>query len=107
MIAFQIFTVAAVVAALSLYLYNDGAYRVYDVIISGVVIVLTSPLTAVLAVLSKVKNKKVFDRVDGLKFTAPKNALCRLPFFLLVFAGKKNIMPERLGVKRGERRQSK
>ncbi len=96
MIAFQVITVLVVAAVLSLYLYDVGAHRVYDVVISGAVIVVTSPIIAVLAVISAIKNKKVFDCSDGLKFTAPDNALCKLPFFFLVFVGKRKIMPEKL-----------
>ncbi len=96
MIAFKIITVLVVAAVLSLYLYDAGAHRVYDVIISGVVIIAASPIIAVLAIIGAIKNKKVFDSTGGLKFTAPDNALCKLPFFFLVFVGKRKIMPEKL-----------
>lgn len=90
-------TVAAlVVIGLTLYLYDDGARRVYDVCIAAVAIVVTSPVFAVLAIVSAVKKKRVFDRTDGLTFTYPQNILRKLPFFLLVFIGKRNIMPKTL-----------
>lgn len=99
--ALRIITALGVVAALSLYLYDDGAHRVYDIILSAVVIIVTSPVAAVLAVVSKIKNKRVFYR-DGeaLRFSAPNNALNKIPFFYLVFIGGKNILPTKLGRKK-------
>ena len=99
-IALKIITAVVVAAVLSLYLYDDGAHRVYDVVMSAVMIVLTSPIAAVLAVVSKIKNNRVFDKDDsGLRFSAPNNALNKIPFFYLVFVGKKNILPTKLGRK--------
>lgn len=92
----RILVVAAVVIGLTLYLYDEGARRVYDVCIAAVVIVVTIPLFAVLAAVSAVKTKRVFDRTDGLKFAFPDNALSKIPFFLLVFVGKRNVMPVNL-----------
>ncbi len=85
-----------VVAVLTFYLYDAGAWRVYDIGISIVVIIVTSLLFAALAVICKIKNGKVFDETNGLEFTSPKNILGKLPFFLLVFVGKRNIMPKSL-----------
>ena len=85
-----------VVIGLTFYAYNEGAHRVYDIVMSAVVIVVTSPLFAVLAAISAIKTKVVFDRADGLRFTYPNNALNKLPFFLLVFVGKRNILPVKI-----------
>ena len=92
----RILIIAAVVIALTFYLYDEGARRVYDVCISAVVIIVTSPVFAVVAAVCAIKNKRVFNKTDGLKFTYPNNGLGKLPFFLLVFVGKCNIMPKRL-----------
>lgn len=85
-----------VVIGLTLWLYDDGAGRVYDICISAAVITVTCPVFGVLAAVSKIKNKTVFCRENGLEFTFPDNALKKLPFFLLVFVGKRNIMPRTL-----------
>ncbi|MCH5166005.1 MAG: hypothetical protein J1G01_06355 [Clostridiales bacterium] len=93
----RIIICAAVVIGLTLYLYDDGANRVYDIVISTVVIVVTSPVFGVLAAISRIKNKRVFEiGTDELLFTFPKSAISKLPFFLLVFIGKRNIMPKAL-----------
>lgn len=87
-----VFVVTA--AVLSLYLYDAGAHRVYDVILSGLVIVATSLLMGVLAAVGAIVKKRVFDREDGkLEFAFPDNALKKLPWFFLVFIGKAHIMP--------------
>ena len=86
-----------VVVWLSLYLYDCGAHRVYDVILSAVAIVATCPIFAVLAVLSKIKAGRVFEKTDGdLIFAFPKNRLNKLPRLLLIFIGKRHILPTRL-----------
>ena len=86
-----------VVVWLSLYLYDDGAHRVYDVLLSAVAIVVTSPIFAVLAVLSKLKAGRVFDKTEGdLIFAFPNNRLKKLPRLLLIFIGKRSILPTRL-----------
>ncbi len=97
----RITVAVAVVAVLSLYLYDVGAHRVYDIAISAVVLIVTSPLFGVLAAVCAAKNKKVFDRSGEYpRFTLPRGALCRLPFFAAVFVGKAHIMPMRLRVKK-------
>lgn len=92
----RIIICVVVVVGLTLYLYDEGAHRVYDVIMSAVAILATCWLFAVLAAISGIKNKRVFDKSNGLQFTFPNNALRNLPFFLLVFIGKRNIMPTAL-----------
>ncbi len=87
----------AVALVLSLYLYDAGANRVYDVIISAVGVIALSPLIAVLCVVCAVKNKRLFDVAeDDLLFTYPDNVLGTIPRLFLVFIGKKRIMPEKL-----------
>ncbi len=103
LIALKIITAITVAATLSLYLYDNGAHRVYDVVMSTLVIILTSPIAIVLAIMSKAKNNRVFDRADGgLRFTCSDNALKKLPFFYLVFIGKRSILPVKLGRKKKE-----
>ncbi len=93
----RILITVTVVIALTFYAYEECARRVYEIIISTVAIVVTSPIFGVLAVVSKMKTGKVFDRADGLRFAYPDNSLKKLPFFLLVFVGKENILPIKLG----------
>ena len=99
-LALRIITAAIVVIVLFLYLYDSGARRLADIIMSAVVFIATLPIFAVLASISSLENVRVFERTDddGLIFTYPKNRLNRLPFFMLVLVGKKNILPKRLFV---------
>lgn len=83
----------AVVAGLSAYLYGDGARRAWDIALSGVAIVATSPIFAAIAAYCAIKYRRVFDRSDGLRFTASVGVLKNLPCLLSVFAGKRNILP--------------
>lgn len=88
-----------VVVWLSLYLYDCGAHRVYDVIVSTLAIIVTSPILGVTAIVAKIKAGRVFivdkDKND-LRFAYPDNRLAVLPRLLLVFIGKRNILPTRL-----------
>ncbi len=84
---------------LSLYLYDNGAHRVYDVMLSAVAIAVTSPIFAVLALVSKIKVGRVFIREkekNDLRFAFPDSRIAALPRLLLVFIGKRNILPTRL-----------
>ncbi len=96
-LALRIITATIVVLVLFLYLYDSGARRFADIIMAAVVFIVTLPIFAVLASISSLENVRVFDKTeDGLIFTYPKNKLNRLPFFMLVLVGKKNILPKRL-----------
>ncbi len=93
----QIWIPVLVIVFLTFYLYDVGANRVYDVILSAIAIVVTSPVIGVLALISKIKNGKVFEKTENdLVFTFPENCLRVLPRLFLVFIGKRRILPERL-----------
>ncbi len=96
-IALRIITVAAVTAALVLYLYESGARRIVDIVIATVAFAATLPLFAALAAASSLVNMRVFDRTDGgLTFSYPQGALRKLPFLLSVLSGKRHILPIKL-----------
>ncbi len=93
----KIWVPAIVVLFLSLYFYDMAAHRVYDVILSALLLIVTSPLFAVLAVVSTVKTGHAFEYAENdLTFAYPKNKIATLPRLLLVFIGKRRIMPMRL-----------
>ncbi len=93
----QIWIPVLVIVFLTFYLYDVGANRVYDVILSAIAIVVTSPVIGILALISKIKNGKVFEKSENdLLFTFPENRLRVLPRLFLVFIGRRRILPERL-----------
>ncbi len=92
----RIWTPCLVAVFLSLYLYEQGARRVYDIIFSAIAIVITSPICACLAAASAIKKKRVFVKHDGKLEFACGGRLAPLAELYLVFIGKKNILPERL-----------
>lgn len=93
----QIWIPVLVIVFLTFYLYDVGANRVYDVILSVIAIIVTSPVIGVLALICKIKNGRVFEKTENdLVFTFPKNRLRVLPRLFFVFIGKRRILPERL-----------
>ncbi len=86
-----------VAVVLTLYLYETGARRVYDILIAAVAIVITSPVFVIEAIVSKVKTGRVFDAENGtLKFSCSDNTLSHLPVLALVIIGRRNILPKKL-----------
>ncbi len=86
-----------VAVVLTLYLYETGARRVYDILIAAVAIAITSPAFIIEAIVSKVKTGRVFDSENGtLKFACSNSFWSRLPALALVIVGKRNILPKKL-----------
>lgn len=95
--ALRIWLPLIVIIVMTLYLYDVGAFRVYDVLIATVAITVTSPIFVVLIVLSKIKKGRVFERRGrDLLFTYPNGKLAHLPVLVQIFMGERNFVPTRL-----------
>ena len=93
----RIWVPVAVILFLSLYFYDMAAHRVYDIILSFLCLVVTSPVFVILSIISTAKTGHAFDYAENdLTFSYPRNKLSTLPRLVLVFIGKRRILPERL-----------
>lgn len=93
----RIWVPVIVILFLSLYFYDMAAHRVYDIVLSAFLLIVTSPVFALLALISSIKTGHALEYAeDDLTFAYPKNKIATLPRLLLVFIGKRRIMPLRL-----------
>ena len=93
----KIWIPAIVILFMTLYFYDEAAHRVYDIIISALLIIVTSPLFVLLSIIGTVKKGNAFVYAENdLTFSYPDNKLAALPRLILVFIGKRRIMPKRL-----------
>ena len=92
----RVWVPAILILIMTLYFYGT-ARRIYDIILSFVLLIVTSPVFAVLAIASTVKTGRAFDYAENdLTFAYPDNKINTLPRLVLVLIGKRRIMPKRL-----------
>ncbi|MCH5350596.1 MAG: hypothetical protein J1F39_01330 [Clostridiales bacterium] len=92
----RVWVPAILILIMTLYFYGT-ARRIYDIILSFVLLIVTSPVFAVLAIASTVKTGHAFDYAENdLTFAYPDNKINTLPRLVLVLIGKRRIMPKRL-----------
>lgn len=93
----RVWVPAVVIVIMTLYFYDTSARRIYDIILSFVLLIVTSPVFAVLALISTIKTGHAFDYAENdLTFSYPNNKINTLPRLVLVLIGKRRIMPKRL-----------
>ena len=92
----RVWVPAILILLMTLYFYGT-ARRIYDVILSFILLIVTSPVFALLAIISTIKTGHAFDYADNdLTFAYPNNRINTLPRLVLVLIGKRRIMPKKL-----------
>lgn len=93
----RIWIPVAVTLFLTLYLYESGMRRLYDTVISAAAIIVLCPVIIAFCAAGRIKCGRAFERDgDELVFSCAKGRIKRLPRLLLVFVGKRNLLPKRL-----------
>lgn len=93
----RIWIPVAVVLFLTLYLYEAGMRRFYDILVSAAAIVVLSPIIIAFCIVGRVKCGRVFNKDNNdLVFSCTDKGINKLPRLFLVFIGKRNILPVRL-----------